>query len=72
MYELRCVLTHIGVDSKGHYVAWIRLSKDNWVKLNDEKIEVIKTQDLHFIGENPCILLYGSLSKSQESLLTGN
>jgi len=30
----------------GHYVAWVRVQGDDWVKLDDEKISVCRSEDI--------------------------
>jgi len=44
-YELQAVITHQGrSSSSGHYVAWLRVEADNWVKCDDNEVTPV-TQD---------------------------
>uniref|UniRef100_A0A7S1TKL3 Ubiquitin carboxyl-terminal hydrolase n=1 Tax=Erythrolobus australicus TaxID=1077150 RepID=A0A7S1TKL3_9RHOD len=47
MYELDAVLTHQGrYADAGHYIAWVRVSGDDWVKLDDEKVSACTSEDI--------------------------
>lgn len=46
-YELQAVLTHQGrSSSSGHYVAWVKHKEDNWIKCDDEKLSIVKEEDI--------------------------
>lgn len=46
-YELQAVLTHQGrSSSSGHYVAWVRHKADNWIKCDDDKLSIVKDEDI--------------------------
>jgi len=46
-YELQAVLTHQGrSSSSGHYVAWVKHKEDNWIKCDDEKLGIVKDEDV--------------------------
>lgn len=46
-YELQAVLTHQGrSSSSGHYVAWVKHKEDNWIKCDDEKLSIVKDEDV--------------------------
>lgn len=46
-YQLSAVLTHQGrSSSSGHYLAWVRYRKDDWIKLDDDKVSVVKEEDV--------------------------
>ena len=41
-YELTAVLTHQGRSiNSGHYVAWVRHGEEDWIKLDDDKIDQV-------------------------------
>ena len=43
-YELCGSICHIGSMDKGHYYTWMEKEKGQWNKINDKKIEKIKTE----------------------------
>lgn len=46
-YELSAVLTHKGrSSSSGHYVAWVRKKKDDWLMFDDDKVAPVKAEDV--------------------------
>ena len=46
-YQLSAVLTHQGrSSSSGHYLAWVRYRRDEWLKLDDDKVFVVKEEDV--------------------------
>ena len=46
-YTLQAVLTHKGRSStSGHYVAWIRMSEENWVKCDDDTVTPVTTEEI--------------------------
>ena len=56
-YQLSAVLTHQGrSSSSGHYLAWVRYRKDDWLKLDDDKVSVVKEEDvLKLSGGGVCV-----------------
>lgn len=64
-YTLQAVLTHKGrSSSSGHYVGWIRMSGDKWVKCDDDEVSPVTTDDILRLsggGDWHCayVLLYG-------------
>jgi ubiquitin carboxyl-terminal hydrolase 14 len=48
VYELRAVLTHLGVEAdSGHYVAWVKdVSGDRWIKYDDDKVTVVPESEI--------------------------
>ncbi|XP_060518790.1 ubiquitin carboxyl-terminal hydrolase 14 [Cylas formicarius] len=79
-YILQAVLTHRGrSSSSGHYVGWIRMSGDNWVKCDDDAIIPVTTEDILKLsggGDWHCayVLLYGpkrlELTEKEENMIT--
>mmetsp|Transcript_14995 Transcript_14995/g.12727 ORF Transcript_14995/g.12727 Transcript_14995/m.12727 type:complete len:295 (-) Transcript_14995:121-1005(-) len=46
-YELIAVLTHQGRTSdSGHYVGWVHKAGDEWLKYDDDKVSLVKTEDI--------------------------
>ncbi|KAK7485364.1 hypothetical protein BaRGS_00023463 [Batillaria attramentaria] len=46
-YELSAVLTHKGrSSSSGHYVAWVRKKKDDWLMFDDDRVAPVKAEDI--------------------------
>lgn len=46
-YELQAVLTHQGRSSSaGHYIAWIKHKPDEWLKCDDDKLSIVKDEDI--------------------------
>ncbi|KAI8144544.1 hypothetical protein BJV82DRAFT_607663 [Fennellomyces sp. T-0311] len=46
-YELCAVLTHVGRSAdSGHYIAWVKKAEDEWHKFDDDKVSVVKDQDV--------------------------
>ncbi|GAB0093515.1 Ubiquitin carboxyl-terminal hydrolase [Sergentomyia squamirostris] len=64
-YTLKAVLTHQGrSSSSGHYVAWVRQSKDSWMKFDDDVVTPITSEDVLRLsggGDWHCayVLIYG-------------
>ncbi|KAK9497270.1 hypothetical protein O3M35_004621 [Rhynocoris fuscipes] len=64
-YSLQAVLTHRGrSSSSGHYVAWIRQTKDCWIKCDDDMVTPVASEDILKLcggGDWHCayVLLYG-------------
>lgn len=64
-YELKAVLTHKGrSSSSGHYVGWVRLSGEAWVKCDDDDVTPVLEADVLKLsggGDWHCayVLLYG-------------
>lgn len=65
-YELQAVLTHKGrSSSSGHYVAWVKSSKqDEWLMFDDENVSMVTSEDILKLsggGDWHCayVLLYG-------------
>ncbi|XP_059618060.1 ubiquitin carboxyl-terminal hydrolase 14 [Phlebotomus argentipes] len=64
-YTLKAVLTHQGrSSSSGHYVAWVRQSRDTWMKFDDDVVTPITTEDVLRLsggGDWHCayVLIYG-------------
>jgi len=64
-YELKAVLTHKGRSStSGHYVGWVRIGGDKWVKCDDDTVSPILEADVLKLsggGDWHCayVLLYG-------------
>ncbi|KAI6646123.1 Ubiquitin carboxyl-terminal hydrolase 14 [Oopsacas minuta] len=67
-YELIAVLTHQGRSiNSGHYVAWVRQEEEDWIKLDDDKIDQVDPATVLKLsggGDNHIayLLLYGSRS----------
>lgn len=46
-YELQAVLTHQGrSSSSGHYVAWVKKMRDEWIKFDDDKVTPVHSEDI--------------------------
>lgn len=46
-YTLQAVLTHQGrSSSSGHYVGWVRLKDDKWVKFDDNIVTPITSEEV--------------------------
>eukprot|EP00741_Cyanophora_paradoxa_P011320 tig00020554_g10934.t1 len=46
-YELVGVLTHMGrAADGGHYVAWAKEAADSWIKYDDDKVSLVKDEDI--------------------------
>ena len=46
-YKLQAVLTHQGrTSSSGHYVAWVRFSRDYWVKCDDDTVTSVTEEEI--------------------------
>lgn len=64
-YELKAVLTHKGrTSTSGHYVGWVRLAENAWVKCDDDDVTpVLESEVLKLSGGGDwhCayVLLYG-------------
>jgi len=64
-YELKAVLTHKGrSSSSGHYVGWVRLNGNEWVKCDDDDVTPVLEADVLKLsggGDWHCayVLLYG-------------
>ena len=67
-YELIAVLTHQGRSiNSGHYVAWVRQGEEDWIKLDDDKIDHVDPTTVLKLsggGDNHIayLLLYASRS----------
>ena len=67
-YELIAVLTHQGRSiNSGHYVAWVRQGEEDWIKLDDDKIDQVDPATVLKLsggGDNHIayLLLYASRS----------
>ncbi|KAL1244713.1 Ubiquitin carboxyl-terminal hydrolase [Trichinella spiralis] len=65
LYRLRAVLTHKGrSSSSGHYVAWVLSDRGQWVKCDDDIIELVTEEEILRLsggGDWHCayLLLYG-------------
>jgi len=77
-YSLQAVLTHQGrTSSSGHYVAWVRLKGDAWVKCDDDTMSAVAEEDVLRLsggGDWHCgyVLLYGPrpLSVPEDVVIT--
>jgi ubiquitin carboxyl-terminal hydrolase 14 len=64
-YELQGIVTHKGRSSNsGHYVGWVRLEENKWVKCDDDDVEPVSEEDVFRLsggGDWHCayLLLYG-------------
>lgn len=64
-YTLQAVLTHKGrSSSSGHYVGWIKIAEDKWVKCDDDQITPVTSDEILKLsggGDWHCayVLLYG-------------
>jgi len=64
-YELQAVLTHKGrSSSSGHYVGWVRKTKDEWLMFDDDQVNPMTSEDVLKLsggGDWHCayVLLYG-------------
>lgn len=46
-YTLQAVLTHRGrSSSSGHYVGWVRQSKDTWLKCDDDVVSSVTSEEI--------------------------
>ncbi|KAI9292545.1 cysteine proteinase [Neoconidiobolus thromboides FSU 785] len=44
-YQLHGVLTHTGRSAdSGHYIAWVRQNKKEWIKFDDDKVTIVDEQ----------------------------
>lgn len=65
LYELQAVLTHKGrSSSSGHYVAWVKRSKNDWLMCDDDNVRPIDDEEVLKLsggGDWHCayVLLYG-------------
>jgi len=47
LYDLAAVITHKGrTADSGHYVAWVRETKDMWLKYDDEDVSPVNEEDI--------------------------
>ncbi|KAF7271425.1 ubiquitin specific protease 14 [Rhynchophorus ferrugineus] len=79
-YTLQAVLTHKGrSSSSGHYVGWIRLSGDKWVKCDDDEVSPVTMEEILRLsggGDWHCayVLLYGprllEITQKDEKMVT--
>jgi len=64
-YELQSIITHQGrSSSSGHYVAWLRVEGDNWVKCDDEEMTPVSADEVKKLSGGgdwhiAYLLLYG-------------
>jgi ubiquitin carboxyl-terminal hydrolase 14 len=65
-YELQGIVTHKGRSSNsGHYVGWVRLEDNKWVKCDDDDVEPVAEEDVFRLSgggdwHSAYLLLYGS------------
>ncbi|CAG9766276.1 unnamed protein product [Ceutorhynchus assimilis] len=79
-YTLQAVLTHKGrSSSSGHYVGWVRISGEKWVKCDDDTVTPVTEEEILKLsggGDWHCayVLLYGprllELSELTEKMIT--
>lgn len=64
-YELQAVLTHKGrSSSSGHYVAWVKRSKSEWLMFDDDRVSPVTEEDVLKLSgggdwHTAYVLLYG-------------
>ncbi|CAJ0580979.1 unnamed protein product, partial [Mesorhabditis spiculigera] len=64
-YELQAVITHKGrAANSGHYVAWIRLEEEKWVKCDDDEVTPVHIDEVKKLSgggdwHTAYVLLYG-------------
>jgi len=76
-YELQAIITHQGrSSSSGHYVAWLRLEADNWVKCDDDVVSPVSADEILKLSGGgdwhiAYLLLYGPRRLAKKSQDTG-
>ncbi|CAJ0562819.1 unnamed protein product, partial [Mesorhabditis spiculigera] len=64
-YDLQAVITHKGRSAQaGHYVAWVRMAEDKWVKCDDDEVTPVHVEDVKKLSgggdyHTAYVLLYG-------------
>jgi len=61
-YTLQAVLTHKGrSSSSGHYVGWVRIGGDKWVKCDDDTVTPVTEEEILKLsggGKNSALSTY--------------
>jgi len=76
-YELQAIITHQGrSSSSGHYVGWLRVQEDDWVKCDDDDVTAVSSEEVLKLSGGgdwhiAYILLYGPkrMSKKDAKLI---